>query len=219
MSSRPDRVGAERRPDEPSNEALLRGPGFCCRANVRRFQGDVPAGSAEEVSQKRGLPGRTRAGEHHGRKFGGSSHQHRLQGTLDVTFVHQPIDMEIMHLECMISIFELSSMMCTPIPADPWVVRSIGPARFARRPRPGLDPSVPGTGFEAGRWTRNHGFRELEAMRADRAPECRRRLPPNVPLANQGATGIDLHRPAGWCYRGPARLFDDRRPLDSPARR
>ena len=119
VSSRPDRVGAERRPDERSNEALLRGPGFCCRANVRRFQGEVPAGSAEEVSQKLGLSGLRRAGKHRSRKFGGSSHQHRFQGTLEVTFVHQPIDMEVVHLECMSSIFESSSMMCTPIPADP----------------------------------------------------------------------------------------------------
>ena len=60
------------------------------RSDVRWFQGDVPAGSAEEVAQKRGLPGLTRAGEHHGRKFGGGSRQHRLQRTLDVAVFHWP---------------------------------------------------------------------------------------------------------------------------------
>ena len=180
---------------------------------------ELPAGSVEEVSQKRGLPGRARAGEHQRRKFGGSSHQHRLEGTLEVTFVHQAIEVEIVHFECMICIFDSSSMMCNPIPSDPWVVPSIGPARFARPPRPGLDPSESGTGFEAGRWTRNHGFRELEAMLADRAPKCRRRLPPNVPLAQQRTGGVDVHRPAGRRHRGSARLLDNCRPLDPPASR
>ena len=87
-----------------------------------------------------------RAGEHHGGKFGGGSYQHRLQGTLDVTFVHESIEVEIVHLECMISILESSSAMCEPTATDPQVVSPIVSDRCARLPRLGHDPSVSGTG-------------------------------------------------------------------------
>ena len=45
--------------DDRRRERCKEGTGIFpgSRVNVRRFQGDVPAGSAEEVSQKRGLSG------------------------------------------------------------------------------------------------------------------------------------------------------------------
>ena len=111
---------------------------------------------------------------------------------------------EIVHLECMISIIEPGSMMCKPISADRLGISSIGSNRLTRLWRLDFVPSAPGVGFDDGRrnWNPGCGSWRRQAQfenQAGRRPsaQCARGAHRGPVVVGAGVVVLDTARDSG----------------------